>query len=251
MGEIVISDRQLERALYILIIVILGGLAVFLYLRTPSCTVTNSNATALTPPVTAPPQNVTPPAANNTPGAAASCTDGVKNQAETDVDCGGPCKFCNDGKACSVNDDCKSTLCVNQTCKAKVTLSGKAEIFIDRIFYTQNGSANPRLTRVDLTVKNGLETAQTWEVRLFGKTANGRYYLNQVEADERDDEKAIATFQLSGIASGSNLSDSYTVGKYLNPLDSSINFVYDDPFAIEAVLFDSNGYEVANVTKKA
>jgi hypothetical protein len=248
MGEIVITDRMLERALYILIILILGGLALFLYLRTPSCTATNTNATALTPPVATPPQSVTPPAANNSP--APSCTDGIKNQAETDVDCGGPCKFCNDGKACSVNDDCKSTLCVNQTCKAKVTLSGKAQIFIDRIFYTQNGTANPRVTRVDLTVKNGLETAQVFEVRLFAKTSNGRY-LNQIRATERDDEKAIATFQLSGLASGGNLSDSYTVGKYLNPLDSSINFQYDDPFAIEAVLFDSNGDEVANVTKNA
>ena len=31
-----------------------------------------------------------------------TCTDGVKNGTETDVDCGGACSPCADGKACAV-----------------------------------------------------------------------------------------------------------------------------------------------------
>jgi hypothetical protein len=47
----------------------------------------------------------------------ASCTDGVKNGAETDVDCGGPtCPKCVDGRACVVEADCASQRCSAGTC---------------------------------------------------------------------------------------------------------------------------------------
>jgi YVTN family beta-propeller protein len=43
-----------------------------------------------------------------------TCTDGVKNGKETDVDCGGPlCTQCAAGHACSMNSDCYSGMCVN------------------------------------------------------------------------------------------------------------------------------------------
>jgi hypothetical protein len=35
-----------------------------------------------------------------------ACADGVLNQDETDVDCGGECGPCAAGSACSVPDDC-------------------------------------------------------------------------------------------------------------------------------------------------
>lgn len=38
-----------------------------------------------------------------------SCTDNIKNGAETDVDCGGTCpNKCGDGLGCSVSTDCAS-----------------------------------------------------------------------------------------------------------------------------------------------
>jgi MYXO-CTERM domain-containing protein len=47
---------------------------------------------------------------------AASCSDGVKNGDETDVDCGGAtCNRCDESKGCSVNTDCLSTLCETAT----------------------------------------------------------------------------------------------------------------------------------------
>src|SRR6266542_6116692 len=50
-------------------------------------------------------------------GAPASCSDGVKNGSETDVDCGGPCaKKCDLGKTCTANADCMSGLCPQTTC---------------------------------------------------------------------------------------------------------------------------------------
>ena len=44
------------------------------------------------------------------------CVDGVKNGDETDVDCGGSCAPCVNGKICSVADDCVSGIC-NGTCQ--------------------------------------------------------------------------------------------------------------------------------------
>jgi hypothetical protein len=41
-----------------------------------------------------------------------SCTDFVRNGDETDIDCGGhDCAPCGDGRVCSVNTDCASSVC--------------------------------------------------------------------------------------------------------------------------------------------
>jgi hypothetical protein len=42
----------------------------------------------------------------------ANCADNVKNGGESDVDCGGPCPPCADGKTCNGGSDCLSTACV-------------------------------------------------------------------------------------------------------------------------------------------
>lgn len=48
---------------------------------------------------------------------AASCTDGAKNGAETDVDCGGgDCAPCVAGMQCLANADCLSASCVDGVC---------------------------------------------------------------------------------------------------------------------------------------
>ncbi len=45
-----------------------------------------------------------------------SCTDGVANQDETDVDCGGVCDPCSTGAQCDVDDDCESEFCDGLVC---------------------------------------------------------------------------------------------------------------------------------------
>jgi hypothetical protein len=48
-----------------------------------------------------------------------TCTDSVKNNAETDVDCGGSsCPKCSNGKLCSAASDCSSNVCSSGTCVA-------------------------------------------------------------------------------------------------------------------------------------
>ena len=49
-----------------------------------------------------------------------TCDDNVKNGAETDVDCGGPCRDfqpCTDLQNCAVNEDCISLLCEEGVCQ--------------------------------------------------------------------------------------------------------------------------------------
>lgn len=48
----------------------------------------------------------------------ASCEDDVQSTGETDVDCGGPCGPCNNGRGCLVDTDCLSLVCGGTTCQA-------------------------------------------------------------------------------------------------------------------------------------
>ena len=47
-----------------------------------------------------------------------SITDNILNNNESDVDCGGPCDPCINGKKCRDNSDCQSNLCEQGICKA-------------------------------------------------------------------------------------------------------------------------------------
>ena len=55
-----------------------------------------------------------------------SCTDGIKNGIETDVDCGGSCAGCANSKICSVNSDCQSYWChpANRLCASPSCFDG-------------------------------------------------------------------------------------------------------------------------------
>ena len=61
--------------------------------------------------------------------AAPSCGDGAKNGDETDVDCGGSCDACGDGKGCGAAKDCASGDCINGKCGAlpQACLDGKKD----------------------------------------------------------------------------------------------------------------------------
>ncbi len=49
--------------------------------------------------------------------AAPTCSDNIKNQDESDIDCGGPCnEKCNNDKSCRLNSDCMSGFCYSGRC---------------------------------------------------------------------------------------------------------------------------------------
>jgi hypothetical protein len=45
-----------------------------------------------------------------------TCSDGVKNTDESDVDCGGRCANCAAGRVCNGDDDCMSGVCSAKVC---------------------------------------------------------------------------------------------------------------------------------------
>ena len=57
---------------------------------------------------------------------AASCTDGMKNDGESGIDCGGTstCGLCADGKACKSGSDCTSGVCTGNVCQAASCTDG-------------------------------------------------------------------------------------------------------------------------------
>jgi hypothetical protein len=67
---------------------------------------------------------------------AATCTDGVANANESDVDCGGRCPDCATGRACNAGGDCLSQVCGTGGCAAGVARCCQAPSCADG---TRNG----------------------------------------------------------------------------------------------------------------
>jgi len=65
----------------------------------------------------------------------AGCSDGIKNQGETDIDCGGPCGKCPNGRACNTENDCQSNSCSFGFCRQQESCF--------------NGKFNPGETDID------------------------------------------------------------------------------------------------------
>jgi hypothetical protein len=69
-------------------------------------------------------------------GAAPTCTDGIEDGSETDVDCGGPvCSPCANGKTCLAGTDCASDFCTAGVCQPSAgdggpTCSSCAAVFM-------------------------------------------------------------------------------------------------------------------------
>jgi hypothetical protein len=74
-----------------------------------------SGACASSPPASPPASPPSPP--SPPPPPPVSCSDGVKNGTESDVDCGGLCERCGTNKQCSGRQDCDSARCDAGVCK--------------------------------------------------------------------------------------------------------------------------------------
>jgi hypothetical protein len=52
-----------------------------------------------------------------------TCSDGIKNGSESDVDCGGSCPRCTFDKTCASRDDCTTAFCPEGTCRGCLSFS--------------------------------------------------------------------------------------------------------------------------------
>jgi hypothetical protein len=64
---------------------------------------------------------------------APSCSDGVVNQGETDIDCGGSCPACPTGNACNTATDCQSGVCRAGGCAGGVARCCRAPSCTDGV----------------------------------------------------------------------------------------------------------------------
>src|SRR5690349_18345888 len=109
---ITVKPIYVERIIYWVVIAALLGLLLFVYFKdSGSCDAGTQQGTSGTQ-VGSGAQAQAPDTPTPTPSAPkASCSDGVKNQDETDVDCGGSCATCASGKSCGSNSDCTGGTC--------------------------------------------------------------------------------------------------------------------------------------------
>jgi hypothetical protein len=66
----------------------------------------------------------TPTTTTTTTTAPPNCVDGIKNGTETDIDCGGSCPPCADGKMCAMGSNCQSGVCSAEVCQPTVCNDG-------------------------------------------------------------------------------------------------------------------------------
>ncbi len=58
-----------------------------------------------------------------------TCNDNIKNQDETDIDCGGVCgSSCETGAQCETDSDCQTDFCESEICAVKKLIEAPAEI---------------------------------------------------------------------------------------------------------------------------
>jgi len=65
-----------------------------------------------------------------------ACTNGLKDNDETEIDCGGSCPSCSYGKSCLIDSDCESNYCNNGVCDAMLDLS------VSSIYFATNGQVD-------------------------------------------------------------------------------------------------------------
>jgi hypothetical protein len=90
---------------------------------------------------------------------AATCSDGIKNENESDVDCGGACgATCGAGKTCNTSGDCQSGNCVSSVCQTG-TVKLKLQLADTKGNHSDDADIRPRFNVVN-TGATGITLSQ-------------------------------------------------------------------------------------------
>ncbi len=119
---------------------------------------------------------------------ARTCTDGEKNNSETDTDCGGECeKKCENEQACGLAADCESNECVDKVCVRSPRAAFTLPVERENVPYTtqatsqaQMGSSPIREVYYDWDDGQGFEPSMQHTYRV-----GGTYVIRQRVTDER------------------------------------------------------------------
>ena len=109
---------------------------------------------------------------------AGTCVDGLKNGKETDVDCGGNCPVCDDGKDCAADTDCKVGTCFAGKCAPRAwTLESTGNNVA--IPGNQTWIAAPGMTLSPTLVAPSLVSLRWTGTLRFGGGGNGICHVGQ------------------------------------------------------------------------
>ncbi len=123
-----------------------------------------------------------------------SCLNDIKDDDETDVDCGGACQACASGKNCAQNTDCLSGQCQHNTCTGtEADEAAPDDVMINEVMGTPYTSAEFDIAGIADKQCEFVEI-----VNISGKKINlsGLSLYRQKVKDNADDPKPVA---LSGI----------------------------------------------------
>jgi hypothetical protein len=204
------------------------------------------------------------------------CTNGVKDQDETDVDCGGSCPGCAEFKACNVDSDCASGLycqqhikCIKPTCDDGIKnqnevevdcggkcggywydnschsqpqpyYSGKVELSILDVGTSINPSSGyAKIDDVTFKVVNGKNDNQYLLANVFARKSSGTpYYESQISGEEIP----VATKELPILSPGVNATYTVNISRTLTQTEP------DDEYKVVVELRDSDDNLVAEAT---
>jgi len=272
--EIVIKPIHLERLAYSLVIIVL---AVLLILRWNggSCIVPGNETTGAV--LTGAGLNET----NQTANASQEedlCANNIRDQDETDVDCGGSiCEPCPEFKNCNVDSDCESGYChmgikcmkptcddgiknqdetnvdcggvcggywwsSDSSCHDKEEPSGKLTVNLSADVGESELSGNALINSITLSIDNGLPKTLFLTAYVYALNPQGvSIFINQAGNDI-----AITTLELEGIPTGDKLTktidfseNTYRILKQTSP---------EDEYQILVELRDQNNDLVKKIT---
>jgi len=267
--EIVIKPIHLERLAYSLVII---TLVVLLIIKWNSGGVAEENSTAGV--IAEMELNNTNQSINNTPQDL--CSNGVKDQDETDVDCGGSiCEPCDEFKSCNVDSDCESGYCHmgikcrEPTCddgvknqdesnidcggvcggfwydgachdEPKPRYSGRVDLSILEVSTTENeASGYAKIQSVKFKVENGKEEDMILTAYIFARDEHGSPYFERSASNE---EVAMAEVGLPLLGQGESHTETVEIMRTLPETDPS------EAYSVVVELRDDNDELVRRAT---
>jgi hypothetical protein len=247
--EIVIKPIHLERFIYAVVIIVLAVLLI-VHWGGGKCDAEKEAKGTTVPGAGLNQTNQTNQTANTTQ--LTLCANGIKDQDETDIDCGGSkCNGCGENKLCNANTDCgtgffcyQSIKCRKPSCTdgiknqdetavdcggkcegywyddkcnaaPKPTYSGKVDLSILSVAKSINagsGSGYAKLDNVKFRVVNGKDKDVSLTAYVYARKESGTpYYESQMSGEEIP----VATVDVPTLSLGENFTATANISKTL------------------------------------
>lgn len=237
MGELVIrlDGRTLERVAYWLVIVILLVLLIFSYVGNDSPTgqvVNDSEETELAAPE--PAEEPEPAEPEPVPAIEETCSDDIRNQDETNIDCGGVCTDIN-------GEYWYNNRCNDDPEPEEPSLSGSVEFSVSNVEKKNapgDGDTAVKVESFRVTITNGEEDDFFGSVRAYAKSVSG-VSLNQFGDNLDEDTIYMGPFDIGEVESGESVTLTFSdSGAYIF---QQAGYDVGDDFRLQVELVDLDG----------